>query len=249
VLTVVLGESPANALGTSQLAALENVVDTVSQTDDVRVLAFSGNRRFFSAGVDISLISENSGLPDGPQRMVAFISRLHDVFHKIESLPLPTVAIMEGSALGGGLELALACDFRVASTEAKYGLPEIKLGLLPGAGGTQRLPRLVGRAVALRMILRGELLSGQEAQQYGVVQWALPPSEVATWGQELSQEMARFSAFSLQAIKECVSAAEDPQQDGYALELAATSSLMSDVQVRDQLVAFLDKRTKSERGH
>src|SRR5207244_2387427 len=121
-----------------------------------------------------------------------FGRRLQAAFTRIEELRIPTIAAMRGPATGGGLELPLACDLRVAAEDARYGLPEIKLGLLPGAGGTQRLTELAGRATSLRLILRGELVSGREACSLGIVHWALPPDEVEPYATELATELARY---------------------------------------------------------
>jgi enoyl-CoA hydratase len=248
VLNATLDAPPANALGAVLVAELEQLLDRVEQAcpAEVKVLIFSGRERFFCAGVDLALISETAGLIDGPDQMVAFIARLHDLYRRIERLPIPTIAMMEGSALGGGLELALSCDFRVANTESRYGLPEIKLGMLPGAGGTQRLPRLIGRAQALRLILRGEMLSGREATELGVVNWAMPAAELAPWTMQLAEELADRSSFSISAIKNCIDASEQGGTAGYALELAATQSLMTDPLVREQLLEFLARSTRTK---
>jgi enoyl-CoA hydratase len=246
VLKATLDAPPANALGAALVAELEQLLDRVEKAcpAEVKVLIFSGGTRFFCAGVDLALISETAGLEDGSDRMVAFIARLHDLYRRIERLPIPTIAMMDGSALGGGLELALSCDFRVANVEARYGLPEITLGMLPGAGGTQRLPRLIGRAQALRLILRGEMLSGREAAELGVVNWARPAAELAPWTMQLAEELAGRSSFSISAIKNCIDASEQGGTAGYELELAATRSLMTDPLVREQLLGFLTRSSR-----
>ena len=126
--------------------------------------------------------------------MVQDVRRFHQLFDRIESLPCVTLAEIGGSALGGGFELALSCDLRMASTTAKLGLPEAKLGLIPGAGGTQRLTRLCGPGTAARIILAAEVVDGATACQLGMVQWAVAPDDLAAHAQALAQRVAELSA-------------------------------------------------------
>jgi enoyl-CoA hydratase len=245
VLTAILDSPPANAIGEAELEGLEKVLAMVQRPDsDVRALVFTGEGRFFAAGVDLNVVRENLERPDGADLMVGFIERLQAAYATINSLPIPTVCAMNGGALGGGWELALACDFRIATEGALYGLPEVKLGLLPGAGGTQRLTRLAGRSVALRMILRGETITGSEAERLGLAQWALPQVEVRGFAADLAVELAGYSVVAVTAIKRCIALAESPA--GYRLELETTRVLMDDPVAHAALRTFFSKKS-SER--
>jgi enoyl-CoA hydratase/carnithine racemase len=161
------------------------------------------------------------------------------LYERLEAAPLATLAEIAGAALGGGLELALACDFRVAATDAPIGLPEASLGLVPGAGGTQRLTRLAGPGVAKRLILGAEVIDGAQAERLGIVQWARPRAELAAWTGELAVRLAAMPKAALAANKRCIAAATDPDRDGYADELFETRALYDHPETRDKVHAFL----------
>jgi enoyl-CoA hydratase len=237
VMTVSLDSPPVNAIGESALAALEDVLETLQRPEsEVRVLVFTGEGRYFGAGADLQLVRTHIESPTGGDDMVAFVQRLQNAYATIAALPIPTICAMNGTALGGGFELALACDLRIAASDASYGLPEIKLGLLPGAGGTQRLTRIGGRALAFRLALRGETVSGSQAEQFGLVHWALPTSEVAAFAAELADELASRSPMALAAIKRCIQL--DDSREGYELEIETTRLLMDDPNAREGLKKF-----------
>jgi enoyl-CoA hydratase len=245
VLTATFDSPPANAIGEAELAAVEDLLAEIAKPDSgVRVLLFEGIGRMFCAGVDLKLVRLNVERPDGAGRMAHFVRRLQAAYAAIEQLPLPTVCAMSGGALGGGFELALACDLRIAAGDARYGLPEVKLGLLPGAGGTQRLTALAGRALALRMIMRGETVTGDEAARLGLVHWALPADQVSGFGAELAAELAGNSPVALTAIKSCISRAINPE--GFDLEVQTTRVLMDDPDAREGLRRFFQARDKEK---
>jgi enoyl-CoA hydratase/carnithine racemase len=150
-----------------------------------------------------------------------------------------TIAEIGGAALGGGLELALACDLRIAAVEAKLGLPEARLGLIPGAGGTQRLTRLCGRPAAQRLILGAEVIDGATACDLGVVQWAVPRAELRERAAELARRVAALPLGALAASKACIAAAGEPGTGGYSLELEATRRLLTEPETRRRVEAFL----------
>jgi enoyl-CoA hydratase/carnithine racemase len=139
--------------------------------------------------------------------------------------------------------LALACDIRVAAAEAELGLPEVGLGLLPGAGGTQRLTRLCGRGVANRLILGAEIIGGAEGERLGLVQWALPRAQLAGWARGLAARVAALPRAALAAAKRCIAAQGDPARDGFAEELAATRRLYDHPETRRRVSEFLDRTT------
>jgi enoyl-CoA hydratase/carnithine racemase len=246
VLTATLDSPPANAIGEGDLQALEELLASVVRPDsDVRALVFTGEGRFFAAGVDLKLVRANIERPEGADLMAGFIERLQAAYATIESLPLPTICAMNGGALGGGFELALACDLRIAADDGRYGLPEVQLGLLPGAGGTQRLTRLGGRALALRLIMRGESITGSEAERLGLVHWALPVDAVQPFAADLAAELAGYSTVALTAIKKCIGFDNSPE--GYRLEVETTRMLMDDPDAREGLRKFFSRAGQRER--
>jgi enoyl-CoA hydratase len=170
--------------------------------------------------------------------------RYQKLFSRIEALTRPTVAELKGSALGGGLELALACDMRIASDEAKLGLPEVKLGLIPGAGGTQRLPRLVGRATAMRMILSGDPLTGAQALAVGLVQWAVPAAQFDEAAQAIVRQFAAVPIHATQAAKAAIRVSSEPDQDGYAVETDGVKDCLAHPRTQELVAAFLARTTK-----
>jgi enoyl-CoA hydratase/carnithine racemase len=167
------------------------------------------------------------------------------VFARIERAPFVTLAEIGGAALGGGLELALACDLRVAAQEAKLALPEVGLGLLPAAGGTQRLTSLCGPGVARRLILGGEAIDGGEAERLGVVQWARPAAALASWTAGLAERIALHPREAIAANKRCIALAAPSCAEGFAAELAATRALYAAPQTHQRVGAFLDRPKRS----
>jgi enoyl-CoA hydratase len=239
VLSAVLDAPPANALGAEELQALAALVRQLSaDPGDIRVLLLRGAPRFFSGGVNISMIAENAGRPGGTERVADFGAELQAVFSALEALPIPTVAAMRGSAVGGGLELALACDFRVAAADSSYGLPESRLGLVPGAGGTQRLTEVAGRGTALRLILLGELVKGDEAVGLGIAQWVRANDEVDAFALDLARQLSQLAPQALAAAKQCITAARSGT--GFELEIALTRTLLKHEDTINRLQSFLD---------
>ncbi len=244
VLVATLSRAPVNALDDKLIAALNAVLDVAIADDGIAVLHLRSDQRVFSAGADLALIRACFATPEGPDAMTEVVREMQRLFERIESAPLATIAEIGAAALGGGLELALACDLRVAANDVTLGLPESSLGLVPGAGGTQRLTRLAGPGVAKRLILGAELISGAQAQALGVVQWALPGDELAAWTAALAQRLSAMPKAALAANKRCIAALSDPARDGYAEELAATRALYQHPETRDKVTAFLARNTR-----
>ena len=178
-------------------------------------------------------------LADGADRMYAYVAGIQRLYARIEQLPLVTVAEIGGAAMGGGLELALACDLRIAANEAKLGLPEARLGLIPGAGGTQRLTRLCGAAVAARLILAAEIVDGAAARELGIVQWAVPRDHLAERATAIVRGVAELPATALAECKACIAAAGRPGRGGFADEIEATRRLFLDEDTRRRIQSFL----------
>ena len=250
VVVATLARPPVNALGADLVAQLSAVVDAASADSEAAVLHIRSDQRVFCAGADLALMQACFAAPDGVAAMVDLVRRMQRLFACIEAAPVVTIAEIGGAALGGGLELALACDLRVAASDAKLGLPEAGLGLVPAAGGTQRLTRLVGAGTAKRLILGAEVVDGAEAQRLGLVQWAHPRAEVPARTRALAQRIAGLPRAALAANKHCIGAAAAPTRDGFADEIAATRALYESAQTRERVARFLAARgtgTKEER--
>ena len=243
VLVATLSRPPVNALDDKLIAELDAVVERAIQDDDVAVLHLRSDQRVFSAGADLALIEACFATPQGPEAMTDVVRHMQRLYWRLESAPLVTLAEIGTTALGGGLELALACDLRVAALDARLGLPEARLGLLPGGGGTQRLTRLCGPGLAKRLILGAEVIDGAEAERLGLVQWARPRDQLAAFASEIAARYAAMPKAALAANKRCIAAATDPARDGYADEISETRALYDHAETRRKVSDFLAKRS------
>jgi enoyl-CoA hydratase/carnithine racemase len=240
VATITLGRPPVNAINEDWIARFDCELAELSARSDWSVLRVRSNQRVFCAGADLKEMRGRFEATDGPDRMLAFVAGVQRLFERIERLPQVTLAEISGAAMGGGLELALACDLRVAAVEARLGLPEVRLGLIPGAGGTQRLTRLCGRSIATRLILGAEVVDGARACELGLVHWAVPRDELSARTTEIAEHIASLPAAALAAAKACIRAAGEPGRGGYYDELEATRQLFENPQTRERVGAFLD---------
>jgi enoyl-CoA hydratase/carnithine racemase len=241
VAVATLSRAPVNALDEALVARLDAVLDEVADDDGVVLLHIRSDQKAFCAGADLALMRSCFEAADGPEIMVKLVSRMQWLFERIEALPVVTLAEIGGAALGGGLELALACDLRVAAAEARLGLPEARLGLVPGAGGTQRLTRLCGRGVAKRLILGAETIDGAEAERLGLVQWVRPREELADWTRQLAARIAALPKAALALAKDCIAAQGDPNRDGFAEEIDASQRLYHHPETRGKVSEFLNR--------
>ncbi|HEX7272530.1 MAG TPA: enoyl-CoA hydratase/isomerase family protein [Casimicrobiaceae bacterium] len=246
VAVVTLARPPVNALNDELIASLEGALGEALADADVAVLHLRSHQKSFCAGADLAAMRSCFATPAGTEAMIATVQRMQRLFQRLEAAPVVTIAEIGGAAVGGGLELALACDLRVAAAEARLGLTEAGLGLLPAAGGTQRLTRLCGPAVAKRLILGAELVGGTEAQRLGLVQWAQPQERLAAWTSDLAARIAAMPRAALIAIKRCVAAQSDPGRDGFAEEIEATRALYNDPETRRRVSEFLSKKSTPE---
>lgn len=246
VATAVLERPPVNAINHRFVDNLNQILQQLEHRQDVSVLLVRSGCKAFCAGADLALMAELVLTSKGCDAMLDLIRQLQRVLDRLERIGLVTVAEIAGAAMGGGLELALACDLRICAETAKLGLPEVGLGLLPGAGGTQRLPRVCGEAVARRMILGAEVVNGKEAASLGLVQWAVPAKQLARRTQDLVARLAVLPRQALAAGKCCIAACRDVSLDGFALELAETRKLYGADETRKRLQAFLQKNLRTE---
>jgi enoyl-CoA hydratase/carnithine racemase len=239
IATLTMDSPPVNALSEAWISGLSSEIDRLEERGDWKVLHLRSNQKVFCAGADLKEMRARFEAPDGPDRTYAYVASIQRLYARIESLPQVTLAEIGGAAFGGGLELALACDLRIAAAEAKLGLPEVKLGLIPGAGGTQRLTRLIGRGLANRLILGAEAVDGSTAEQLGLVQWVCPRANLAERTAEILTRIAALPAAALAAAKLCMTSAATPGRSGYGDELEATRNLQTDPETRERVSAFV----------
>lgn len=238
IAVATLDEPPANALSLGMIDALSAVLDAVEQSD-ARVLIFrSAVPGFFVAGADLKLLGHADG-----DVFADYMVRLRTTVERIPLLAVMTIAAIDGHALGGGMELAAACTLRVGGPGAKLGVPEIKLGLLPGAGGTQRLPRLLGRGAALELLLTGRSADSEEALRIGLIDRLARDGGEAE-AHRLAETLARMPVSAMAAIVRCVDAARDlPLDEGLQVEGEEILALFDGADAREGVSAFLQKRT------
>lgn len=241
VATLLLDRPPVNAWDVEQLDRFEEALGMLQTDKEVAVVVVRGTGRHFSAGADIAMMTATLEKGD-PGPLNAFAARFQGLFLEWEQLAVPTVAVLHGTATGGGLELALACDLRVAAEEARLGLPEARLGLLPAGGGTQRLTRLIGRGRALRLMLTAELVDGREAERLGIVEWCAPAAELDDLVARVLGDLLAGAGPAQPAIKACVSRAGTAE--GYASETIGQRALHASAEADRRLREFIEARRR-----
>jgi enoyl-CoA hydratase len=230
-----------NALNKETLKEIIDALHDIKTDDTVGCVIFTGKGdKSFAAGADISQLRQKNALdvfkPGGMQ----------EVYDQIEMFDKPTIAMVNGFALGGGCELALACDIRVASVNAKFGLPELNLSIIPGAGGTQRLARLVGKGKALDMILTGKIINGEEAYRIGLVSEVVSQDELAAKTEEVAEKILAKGPLAVRFAKLVVQTGFDTdQRTGLLIEKLAQAVLFSTEDKNEGTSAFLEKRMPS----
>lgn len=228
-----------NALNSELLGELERVLDELSTRDDLRAVLITGaGDKAFVAGADIAEMRDKS-----PDEARVFATQALATFKRLERLPVPVVALVNGFCLGGGCELALACDWAVASDNALFGQPEVLLGVIPGFGGTQRLPRRIGPAMALDLITTGRKIDAQEALRVGLVNRVVPQAELETLAEELAQQLAANGPQAIRAAKQAIHAGQGQHLDSaLALETSLFALGFAGSEQREGMGAFLEKR-------
>jgi enoyl-CoA hydratase/carnithine racemase len=243
VAVLTLARPPVNAIDDRMIAACHARLDELAAASDWQVLQLRSSQKIFAAGADLALIRSWKDAPSPAGALAAYIDRLQGLYRRIESLPQVTLAEIGGAAMGGGYELALSCDLRIAAEEAKIGLPEVGIGLLPGAGGTQRLTRLCGRGVAARIILGCEPVDGRTAANLGMVEWAVPRSTIEAQACAIADRIAALPAHALRAAKQCIGAADQATQHGFLLERELGGVLLESARTQQLITAFLERNS------
>jgi len=240
VSVLTLSHPPANAIGHAWLVEFENILDQLEDNDQTSILHIRSDQKIFCAGADLKEYRQRMESGESPEQYKAYLQNFHRLFGRLENLAKLTVSEIGGAALGGGFELALSCDLRIAAHEAKLGLPEGRLGLIPGAGGTQRITRLCGPSVANRIILACDIVDGKTALDLGMVQWAVPRAELAATADELIDVWSGLSSAAILAAKKCIAAALDPAQNGFAKEIEVSLDLVQDQDTQSRVAAFFE---------
>ncbi len=235
-----------NALSAAVLADVHAALDELATDDAVRAIIITGaGERAFAAGADIGELNQITSAVDG-RRMA---ERSHQLGRTMADLPKPLIAAINGFALGGGLELALACDIRIASDTAQVGLPEVTLGIMPGWGGTQRLARLIGPGAAKLLMMTGDRIDAGEALRLGIVERVVPAAELMDTAKQIAEKLAGAPPLSIDAIKQAVNRGLNMAlDDANALEAALFGALTVTEDAKEGTAAFLEKRKAAWKG-
>ena len=250
VAIVTLDHPPVNALSTQLLEELEEEYDRLDRSDETRAMVLRGaGEKAFVAGADISEFPALREAVEETAREGGSARGIQKLAARMDAGRTPVVAAIHGYCLGGGLELAMACDVRVAADDAQLGQPEIKLGLIPGGGGTQRLPRLVGHGRALLLNLTGDPISGTQAYEWGLVERVVARAELEAAALELAQTLAQRSPHAMGVIKELAAETRDlPMAEGLRREAQGFMRCIGSEDGTEGVVAFLEKRPPSFTG-
>jgi enoyl-CoA hydratase/carnithine racemase len=240
VAVLTIDHPPVNALNQATLMELAAAVEELLADATVKAVVVTGaGQVVFVAGADINEFTKI----ETAEQAQTLSRETHELFRRIELAPKPFIAAINGLALGGGLELAMACHLRVIGERAKVGQPEINLGIIPGWGGTQRLPRLVGSAKAIEMILTGDSISAQEAYRLNLVNKVVPSGEVLKTSRDLARKIAQKSSVAAQAALRAIMAGiEGSLEEGSRVEVEQFGAIALSADAREGVSAFLQKR-------
>jgi enoyl-CoA hydratase len=235
-----------NALNSQLLGELSELLDMYESDGSIKALVLTGSGKAFCAGGDISVNDAND---DALAAFVKFSRLTRETFHKIEIFKKPVIAAINGFAFGGGLEFALCCDLRVASEKAKMGLTETKLGVVPGAGGTQRLPRLIGTGLAKQLVFTAGIITGAEAYRIGLVNAVVPQEECLNKAVELAEEISVRAPLAVQAAKRCINMSRQVDlESGLDYEAECVKFVYCSEDREEGNRAFMEKRDPVWKG-
>ncbi|SDH89097.1 enoyl-CoA hydratase/isomerase family protein [Alteribacillus bidgolensis] len=240
IAVVTIDNPPLNVLSKQVTSDLKEITENIREDDEVVCVILTGaGDKAFMAGADIKEFPELMGNPD----MKNYVMNSHHMLQELEDLPKPTIALLNGMTFGGGCELALTCDMRIAEAHAQVGLPEVKLGLFPGGGGTQRLPRLVGTAKAKELMFSGEPINAEEAEKIGLVNKVVPTGRGMEMARQAASHMADQSLQALSRIKKAVNEGiEMNLSDGLEKEADLFVDVFQTEDVKEGVNAFIEKR-------
>jgi enoyl-CoA hydratase len=235
-----------NAISTKLLADVEAALHHVESDETIRVLVITGGEKVFAAGADVKEITTLNTPADAH----VFVRNLHKCFKRLEDMEIPVIAAISGFAFGGGCELALACDFRIASETAQFALPEINLGLMPGAGGTQRLPRLIGMGRAFEMLFTGAPVTAQRASETGLTNKVVPEQELMAEAMKTAKMLGTKPGFAMKMIKKAVQTGMNTDlTSALDYEARCFEMLFSTHDQKEGTTAFVEKRKPDFKGY
>lgn len=240
VAIATLQRPPVNAINEEWLACLNRVLDQVERAEGVAVLWVRSSEPTFCAGADLEFLRAHFRTATGRKKVIDFTRRLQAAYARLEAMDVVSIAEIAGAALGGGLELALACDLRAVADGATLGLPEARLGLLPAAGGTQRLTRVAGAATSRRLILGAEVVTGVTGAALGLAHWVVPAGELEIFVRSTARRIAELPKTALIACKRCIAAALDETRDGFGEELTHSAALLALPETQRRVQQFLE---------
>lgn len=241
---LLLDRGPVNAIDAGMLKCLKTIINEISTSETIAAIVVHASGRFFCGGADINMMARTD--PDeAPVVLSAFASQFQQTLASFRRLAQPTVCAIDGAAIGGGLELALSCDIRVMGKSARCGFGEIKLGLLPAAGGTQLLSTIAGKAVARDLILTGRMIDGSEAVRLGLVERVVEDGQALSLATEIARDLSALPMAALQAAKQCIALAESDA--GFGAEIEYTEALHRNPDTRALIAEFVASRRTPNR--
>ena len=245
VLTITINRpEKLNALNTEVFDDLNNILGEIENNNKIRSAIITGaGPKAFVAGADISEFSDYN-----KEQAMAMAKRGQDIFFKIERCNKPIIAAVNGFALGGGCELSMACHFRIASENAKFGQPEVNLGLIPGYGGTQRLVQLTGKGRALELLMSGNMIDANTALQYGLVNYVVKQEELLTKAKAILETINSKAPLAVAACINTANAVYDETINGFELEVKEFGNCFATEDMKEGTTAFLEKRKASFKG-
>ncbi|WP_291911434.1 enoyl-CoA hydratase-related protein [Chitinophaga sp. CB10] len=233
-----------NALNQTVMAELALAIDEVYSNAAIKSAIITGaGEKAFVAGADISEFLKLS-----PKEGEELAKKGHVIFHRIENSPKPIIAAVNGFALGGGCELAMACHFRLASENARFGQPEVNLGLIPGYGGTQRLTQLIGKGKAIELMMTGDMIDAAEALQWGLVNHVTPLAELLPKAKSLLEKIHAKAPLAVARVVKCANAALDKDVDGFETEVKEFAACFATKDLQEGASAFVEKRRPNFKG-
>jgi enoyl-CoA hydratase len=233
-----------NALNDELISEMGQAMDIITQDEQIRVLVITGGDKVFAAGGDIKAM-----LQFDPLQVKKYVTPIHNLFNQIYELPKPTIAAICGFALGGGVELTMTCDFRIAANNAKFGFPEINLGIFPAAGGSQRLPRLIGMAKAKELMFTGDNIDAATALAIGLVNQVVPREALMERAMNLADKLSAKPPITIKTLKESMHNVFNTDINmGLNIEIEKLCSLFATEDQKEGMAAFIEKRKPDFKG-
>ncbi|MGI6421218.1 MAG: enoyl-CoA hydratase/isomerase family protein [Syntrophomonadaceae bacterium] len=233
-----------NALSSELINELGRAIESIAADRGIRVLVITGSQKVFAAGGDIKAMAECN-----PEQARNYIEPIHQVYNEIANLPIPTIAAVAGFAFGGGVELSLTCDFRIAAENAKFGFPEINLGIFPAAGGSQRLPRLVGVQGCKRLMFTGETINAAAALSMGLVDQVVPTDQLTENAKQLALKLSQKPPLALMKLKETIQQGINTDlATAMKIELDKCCLLFATWDQKEGMQAFMERRPAVFKG-